>query len=148
MKFTCSVTINAPINKVVELFTNREKLKEWQDGYVGTKQISGTPGTVGAKSKITYKNRKHLMEITETIMVKNLPSEITALYEHEHMVNTMRNNFTPVSPTQTKWESNIEYTKFIGFIPNLMSLVLPGVFKKQTQKWLDNFKVFAEKELQ
>ena len=33
---------------------------------------------------------------------------------------------------------------FNGFMPRLMAMLMPGMFKRQTQKWLDQFKVFSE----
>lgn len=146
MKFTCAVEINAPITKVVELFDNTDNLKEWQQGFVSHEHVSGTPGAVGAKSKLTYNTGKRIIELTETITAKNLHSEMTALYEHSHMVNTMSNRFSPVSQHKTKMETIIEYTKFYGFMPKLMSILTPGTFKKQTQQWLENFKAFVEKK--
>jgi hypothetical protein len=146
MKFACSTEINSPINNVVELFGNTDNLKKWQEGFVSFEHISGTPGEKGAKSKIVYNTGKHIIELTETITTNNLPAEITSLYEHKHMTNTMRNCFTPINADQTKMDIYIEYTKFNGVIPKLMAFFMPGVFKKQTQKWLDNFKRFAENE--
>ena len=148
MKFTRSVEIGRPIGEVIRLFDNVDNLKEWQDGFVSLDHIGGTPGQPGAKSRIIYNTGKHVIELTETIQVKNLPVEMTALYEHKHMVNTMTNRFTPMGENKTKWTVEIEYTKFIGFIPRMMAMLMPGIFKKQVQKWLDQFKVFAEKELQ
>ena len=29
-------------------------------------------------------------------------------------------------------------------MPRLMATLMPGMFKRQTQKWLDQFKVFSE----
>jgi len=147
MKFTCSVTINAPLEKVVALFNNKEKLKEWQEGFESITHLSGSEGSVGAKSKIIYRRGKHTIELTETILASNLPYEITGLYEHIHMSNTMRNSFTTINNGQTLWESHIEYAKFKKLMPNIMAWLMPGMFKKQTQKWLDNFKFFAEKEI-
>ena len=85
------------------------------------------------------------MEIFETILIKNLPEIRKGLYEHKHMVNTMTSRFKEISPEKTLFEAEIEYTKFIGFVPKLMAFLMPGIFKKQTQKWLDQFKAFAEK---
>jgi hypothetical protein len=146
MKFTCTVIIDLSIEKVIELFDNIENLKEWQDGFVSFENISGTQGKPGAKSKIIYRSGKHVIELVETITVKNLPHEISGIYENEHMVNTMRNLFTSLGATQTKYEAELEYTAFNGFVPKMMALFTPGLFKKQTQKWLDQFKAFAEKE--
>ena len=144
MKFTCSVEIDLPVEKVVELYDDPENLIEWQDGFVAIEPISGTPGEEGAKSKMVYMIRDQEMEIIETIKVNNLPEEKTGLYEHKHMVNTMTSRFKEISPDKSLYEAEIEYTKFIGFVPKLMAFLMPGVFKKQTQKWLDQFKTFAE----
>lgn len=51
----------------------------------------------------------------------------------------------PVETGKTKYISEIEYTHFKGFMNKMMALHMPGMFKKQTQKWLDQFKAFAEK---
>jgi uncharacterized membrane protein len=145
MKFTCITEINSPINKVAELFGNTNNLKKWQPGLVSYETFRGNAGEVGAKAKIIFNHRNQTMELTETIMVNNLPEELTALYEHKHMTNTMSNRFTPINANQTKMQTDIHYTKFNGFMPKMMALLLPGVFKKQTQKSLDNFKDFVEK---
>ena len=43
-KFTGSVVIDLPIEKVIELFDNPENIKDWQDGFVARRPISGTEG--------------------------------------------------------------------------------------------------------
>jgi uncharacterized membrane protein len=146
MKFSCSVEINKPVEKVIELYDNTENLKKWQDGFVSLEHLSGKPGTPGAKSKLIYKIGKREIELIETISVKNLPHEFSALYETKTMVNTMTNRFIPIGEEKTKYETEIEYTRFNGVMPKMMAFLMPGVFKKQTQKWLNQFKVFAEKE--
>ena len=144
MTFSCSVDINAPIGTVVSLFDNIGNMKKWQDGFKSHEHISGIPGTAGAKSKLVYDTGKHVIELTETIQNKQLPKEMTALYEHTHMVNTLTTSFTELPGGKTRYTTTIDYTKFIGFMPKLMSILMPGVFKKQAQKWADQFKVFVE----
>jgi len=145
MKFECSADINLPVDKVVALFNDPSNFQQWQDGFISYEPISGIPREVGAKSKITFVNRKHKMELIETIQVMNLPAEMTALYEHEHMINTLINNFTELPGGKTRYTTNIGYIKFNGFMPRLMAFLMPGMFKKQSQKWVDQFKAFAEK---
>ncbi|MGI9542546.1 MAG: SRPBCC family protein [Cyclobacteriaceae bacterium] len=144
MKFNCSVDIDLPVEKVVELFDNEENLKEWQDGLVSFDHLSGTPGTPGAKSKMVYRTGNRELELIETIIAKNLPEEFSGRYVAKQMENTMRNSFTSLGSEKTRWDAEIEYTAFHGFMPKLMAFLMPGVFRKQTQKWLDQFKVFAE----
>ena len=144
MKFTCDVTINVAISKVVGLWNDDQNLKMWQDGFVKKILISGQLNTVGAKSRIFLKQNKREMELLETITSINLPHEKSAIYEHIHMTNTLTNRFIKKNENLTQYISEVEYTKFNGIIPKLMAKFFPGVFKKQTQKWLDQFKNFAE----
>ena len=145
MKFKCSITINLPIEQVAELFINPEYLKEYQDGFIKKELISGQAGQEGAVSKMYYKQGKGTMELTETILSNNLPEEFIGHYHHKHMDNNMKCNFTALSENETRYDSEIEYTAFRGFLPKIMAFLFPGMFKKQVQKWLNNFKTFAEK---
>ncbi|NNF02301.1 MAG: hypothetical protein HKN22_06420 [Bacteroidia bacterium] len=58
----------------------------------------------------------------------------------------MQNLFEESSAQSCTWIANIEYTKMNGFVIKLMATLMPGMFKKQIQKWLDRFKSFAERE--
>ena len=145
MRFKCSITINRPIDAVAQLFADPENLKEYQDGFIRKELITGNSGESGAVSQMYYKMGNREMELTETIIANRLPNEFQASYHHRHMDNTMKCLFTPVSENQTRYDTEIEYTAFRGFIPKMVATLFPGVFKKQVQRWLDNFKVFAEK---
>ena len=142
MKFTCYTDIEAPLNKVIELFENPDNLKEWQDGFISIESISGTPGEVGSKSKLTYEK----LTLIETILRNELPEEFKANYEHKHMVNTMSCRFKKIDSNTTRFEQEINYTKFNGLAIKLMAKLFPGMFKKQVQKWLNQFKTFTEKQ--
>ncbi|GAB5399676.1 MAG: hypothetical protein Aureis2KO_12610 [Aureisphaera sp.] len=146
MKFNCSVEINQPQQKVAELFANPAYLGEYQDSFISKELLQGEEGQNGAISKMLYKQGKGQMELTETILENDLPHSFVGHYHHKHMDNTMRCEFTPLSESSTRYVSEIEYTAFRGFMPKLIAKLFPGMFKKQVQKWLDNFKVFAENQ--
>jgi len=129
----------------MRLFDNPKNLKEWQDGFISTTPISGKQGAKGSKSAIKIRAGKSIIEMTETILVKNLPDEMTALYEHKQTHNTATYRFKPVSPVSTQWTTEIHYTKYGDWTSRLIASVFPGIFRKQTQKWLENFKRFAER---
>jgi len=59
----------------------------------------------------------------------------------------MTNRFYPIGKNRTKYDAEIHYTKFIGFVPKIMALRMPGVFRRQVQQTIDKFKSFAEKEM-
>ena len=144
MKFTCFVDIDLPVDRVIELFDNPDNLVEWQDGFVSFEHISGTPGQPGAKSKLTYKMGKRNMDLIETINVRNLPEEFSGTYEGKSMLNTMSNRFSEFNTGVTRYEAEVEYLEFRGFMIKVMAFLMPGMFKKQVQKWMNQFKAFAE----
>ncbi len=146
MKFTCVTEINSPREKIVKLFLDSSRYKEWQEGFESLQTISGKPWEKGTQSRVIYKTGKMTIDLKETVVVSNLPEEVTGLYEHEHMVNTMANRFIAIDNSRTRYEAEIDYTQFIGIVPKLMALLMPGVFKKQVQKRLDSFKDFVEKD--
>lgn len=144
MKFNCTVVVNRPIQEVVRLFEDPNYLSEYQDGFLRKELISGTAGSVDAVSLMYYKQGKQEMEIEETVLTSNLPDEFVGFYHHKHMDNTMYVSFTDLGNQQTEYYTEIDYTAFRGLMPRLLALLFPGMFKKQVQKWLDNFKEFAE----
>ena len=146
MKFTCFVDIEQPIEKVIEVFDNPENMRHWQDGFISFKHLSGTPGEVGAKSVVQYENRGKPLELIETLLVRNLPHELSGTYEHKSMTNNMQNLFTEIEQGGTRWTANVEYTKMKGVMLNVMAFFIPSMFKKQVQKWMDQFKAFAEQQ--
>jgi len=146
MKFQCHVDIDAPRAQVVKLFDSIDNLKEWQDGFESFETIAGQQGEVGAKAKITYIMRGKPMELIETITVKDLPREFSGTYEHVHMDNSMRNVFEELGDgTRTRYTAHVEYTALKSFMVRVMAKLFPGMFKKQVQKWLDQFKAFVER---
>ena len=145
MKFTCTVDIDAPMDKTVAIFSNADHLKEWQDGFQSIEHLSGQPGQPGAKARMLYKRGKGEMELIETIHVNDLPREFSALYEHKHMVNTMTTRFTELAEGRTRLSSDVDYVKLNGFVIKIISKLFPGMAKKQVQKWLNQFKAHVER---
>ncbi|WP_298760009.1 SRPBCC family protein [uncultured Psychroserpens sp.] len=140
MKFSCEIIINAPIDHTVAVFENPDNLKHFQDGFISKELISGTEGSEGTISKMTYEK----LELKETIITNNLPAEFKALYEHKHMTNTMRVQFKALADDKTQYISEIDYTKFNGLFIKLMATLFPGMFKKQVYKWMKQFKSYTE----
>lgn len=143
MKYTCTVDVELPIAKVAELWADKNYFSKWQDGFERITLLSGEEGAIGAQSKIVF-NGKPRMELIETIMVNNLPVEKKALYEHIHMTNTQTTRFLSLETNKTRFISEVEYTQFNGVFIKLIAKLFPGKFKAQSQKWMDQFKIFAE----
>ena len=146
MKFKHTIVINKPVKKVAELFAEPTHLKEYQEGFVKKELVSGIAGQDGAISKMYYKTKKYEMELTETITANRLPDSFEAFYHHKHMDNTLNSSFKALSDNQTEYVSEGEYVRVSWIMPKIMVFLFPGMFKKQVEKWLNNFKAFAEKQ--
>jgi hypothetical protein len=143
MKYTTEVTINLPREEVIKKLDNAENMKHWQRGLLGYELLEGTPGAPGAKMKLEYKMGKREMSMTETITKNEFPSEFHANYDAKGVHNIQKNYFHEVDGSTTKWVSESEF-QFAGFGMKLLGWLMPGAFKKQSQKYLNDFKAFAE----
>lgn len=144
MKFTCRVEVNLPIKKVVELWNNSDNLQYWQEGFERIEHLSGKKNEVGSKYMLHYNFKGTPMELEETIIEMDLPNVMEGEYVHKHMSNRMRNTFTVLGENSTVWKAELDYIQFNGVMMKLFALFGKGIFRKQTQKWLDEFKKFAE----
>jgi uncharacterized membrane protein len=145
MKYTSEIEINKPVDKVVELFDNIDNMSKWMEGLQSFEHLSGTPGQVGARSRLKYKMGKREIEMIETITVRNLPHEFSGTYEAQGVHNIVTNRFTPLPGERTRYSTEQEF-QFKGFM-KIIGFLFPGAFKKQTKKYLVAFKDFAERSL-
>lgn len=142
MKYTTETNINKPIDIVVELFDNPDNMSKWMDGLQSFEHLSGTPGQPGAKSKLKFKMGKREIEMIETITVRDLPDEFSGTYEAEGVYNIVKNKFAKISEDKTKYITENEF-QFKGFM-KIIGFLMPNAFKKQSMKYLNDFKKFAE----
>ncbi|MEI8004895.1 MAG: SRPBCC family protein [Bacteroidota bacterium] len=145
MKFKGSIEIDRPQARVAELFADPGNLKEFQDGFIKKVLVSKQAGEEGAVSKMYYKFGKRDMELTETVIENRLPDSFLASYHHKHMDNTMKSTFVALGENKTRYDYEVEYTRVSWVIPKLMITLFSAMFKKQSDKWMNQFKAFAEK---
>lgn len=146
MKYKGSIDINQPLAIVTALFADSKNLVKYQDGFQKKELIKGTEGQDGAVSKLYYKSDKHEMELTETIIANRLPHTFEAFYHHIHMDNTMKTTFTALSDKQTRYETEVEYTRINWVMPKLIAILFPSMYRKPGERWMKNFKTFAEQQ--
>ena len=146
MKYKGSIIIDKPIEQVAALFADQNNNGEWQEGFVRKELLSGTEGQVGAKSMIYLKQGKREMELKETIMSNDLPYSMEGFYEHKHMDNSLKATFTAINENQTQYENYVEYSRINWVMPKLMAILFPSMFRKQGEKWMQNFKAFVERQ--
>jgi hypothetical protein len=140
-----SVELDLPINKVVDLFADQNNFRYWKKDFIRYEPVSGLSGEVGAVTRLIGKRGIML----ETIVSKNLPSEIIQTYDHMRGEKTMMshraiNRFVSLTPNKTLYELDSEVTQVKNFLMRLMLKLMAGAGKKYAQGQLDQFKAFAE----
>ncbi len=144
MKYAIDIIIEKPREKVIQKMDNIDNMKHWQKGLVAAEHISGIPGEIGAKMRLTYIIGKRKFELTETITKRNFPDEFHGTYRTENMRSAQENYFEDTKEGHTKWISVSEFTP-TTFTMRAMIFLMPRAFKKQSKTYLVDFKNFVEK---
>lgn len=143
MRYTVEVTINKPIAEVIEKLDSPENMKHWQRELIKHELISGKGGEEGAKMKLNYDMGKRKIEMIETVIKNNFPYEFHATYDANGVHNIQKNYFSEIDDYSTKWISETEF-QFSSFFMKAMGFLMPGMFKKQSLIYLNDFKAFVE----
>ncbi len=144
MKYASEIIVNLPLEEFMDKFDNAENMKHWQRGLVTIEHISGIPGMVGAKMKLIYKFGKQTMEMVETITHRKLPNEFHGIYSVKGIDNLQENYFVETENGSTKWTSISNFLP-LNFNTRAMLWLMPNAFKKQSIRYMLDFKNFAEK---
>ena len=143
MHYTCEITVDLPRDRMVEILDKPENMKHWQRGLISYRQLSGQPGQQGAQMELEYQMGKRHLVMVETIIKRNMPFEFHSTYDTKGVHNIQKNYFKELEDGRSRWISESEF-QFSGFMMKLMGWLMPGAFKKQSMKYLEDFKHFAE----
>ena len=138
------VDIEIPREKAVALFLDPENLKHWQRGFQSFRQISGEPGREGSQTELQYLMGKRPLLMIGTLIKNNPPEEVFMNYDAKGVQNIQRNYFRDLDGASCRWISETEF-QFSALSMKLMAWLLPGMFKKQSLTYMQDFKQFAEK---
>ncbi len=142
MIYTQEIQIDLSRKKVLEIFDNPENMKHWQTGLQGYEHFSGIPGEVGSKMRLDFLVGKRRIELTETITKREFPEKFEGKYEWGGGWNTLKNQFIELGENKTVWISETEM--HMKGMMKLIGWIMPGSFKKNSYKFMENFKAFAE----
>jgi hypothetical protein len=154
VKYTVSIEIALPRERVALLLADPAHLPNWLRGLVLHEPLSGVHGHAGTTSRVVLRMGEREMECTETI-TRREPLELHAIpagsvvhFDREivggGMWSAVRDRLTETGPETTLWQSESEY-RFDGLLMRLVGLLMPGAFRKQSLQHMRDFKAFAER---
>lgn len=142
MKFEFTFGLALPRERVWSAFDNPANLPKWQPSLVSFEPVSGTPGQVGAQSRLVYREGNRDIEMVETITVRSEPEEFAGTYESDHGLTLLSNRFTAAEPEQTQWEVLSEF-QFKG-MARFMGGLLRGMIERRVKSDCERFKTLLE----
>lgn len=142
-RYALEIEIDAPRSKVSELFEDPESIAKWQPGFQGIEELPAQPGISHKRYRLSYSHGKRQLEMIETVEVDALPDEFTASYEAPGMFMRVQNRFEELGAEKTRWITENE-ADTSGLMMKLISFLMPGCFKKQSFKYMENFKALVE----
>jgi len=143
MKYRLELDIETPRTRVVELFLDPGNLSDWQPDLVSFEPVSGeAPRAVGAVNRQIHKMGRREVVMTETITEHDYPERFSAIYEADKVWNLIENRFTELDAGRTHWVLDCEFK--CGGIVRVMAVLFPGMFRKQTMKFMQMFKGYVE----
>ncbi len=143
MKYATEVTIAAPREVVAGLFDDPSLLTEWRPNLVSFRPLEGVPGQPGSTSEVVERMGRREIRMIETIVERRMPDLFAATYEADGVWNLVENRFSEAGPDSTRWRIDTEF-RCTGLVLRLMTLFAPGLFRRETLKFQNQFKDFVE----
>jgi uncharacterized membrane protein len=143
MKYLSEITINKPIEEVIEKFDDADNIFKWMRGLQSVEHLEGSPGEVGAKMKMKFKNGKREIEMIETILAKDLPNEFATSYQAPGVYNEVRSSFEKVDDGSCVYRGDTMF-QFKSPGMKFFAWIMPGMFRKQSEMIMKDFKNFVE----
>jgi hypothetical protein len=153
MKYTVSMEIALPRERVAQLLADPAHLPKWLRGLVLHEPLKGMHGQVGTESRVVMHMGKQTMECTETITrrepvdLKGIPKDAVVHFDRELVTKGMwscaREQRSEPGPESALWVSENEY-RFSSLPMRLMAQCMRGAFRKQSRLHMQDFKTFAE----
>ncbi len=140
--YSTTITINKPLDKTFQLFTNRKTISNWNPAYTSIELVDEKFGITGSIYHITIKNNNQSVSIKEKVLAYVNNEKITLLFDREGVIEVNDFTFKSVgSKTLITLNSSYQAKSYI------LGCILPYLkskFKKINEKSLLNFKNFAE----
>ena len=137
-----TVTVNAPVEKVWDIFMNPTYLKHWLTGFRSVEHLDGIIGQVGSTNKLTFLERGRALEVIEKVLHLN-PLQQYSFSMHSDTLDALADvRFVSIGQI-TEVIQAVQYSPK-GFVMKLLMPFMKGAMKRRMTNDLSNLKAFIE----
>ena len=142
MKSIVNLNIDAPRERVAELFADPRNNTKWMDDIERYEPVSGQPGAPGSKYRLIPK--KGDMVFVATVISNDLPRESRLFLDGSNVTVSITAQYVALSPRKSRPVSEEVFT-FKNLIGKIMSFFARGAIRKAHRRHMEAFKRFAER---
>lgn len=139
MKFRIEIIIENSLQEVIKLFANQDNNQYWQSTFIRMQKHNFD----ASRSVHFFRVNGRLIEVNIQVLEDNLPQNYRVHCEMHGLVQKVNHIFSAYSQHQTKWVMEIEFIAE-SLVMKAFTLLLPGIFRKHTKIFAQDFKRFAE----
>jgi hypothetical protein len=145
MKSVLEFDIQAPRDKVAELFADPANNPNWMNDLDRCEPIGGSPGMPGSTYRMVPK--KGDMVFVATVLSRDLPQEVRLRLDGKGVVVSITDRFRATSPGVTTMYSEEEF-RFKTWFSRLFGFVAQRSIRNAHRRHMESFKHFAEQQVQ
>lgn len=142
LQYELVIDIDAPRERVVELFLDRDQYRVWQPTLVRLEPGKGESGATGSTATVVHKMGPREVPMHETVVDGSMPERYEVTYQAKKVFNRVTHRFEALDDQRTRLVYRTEFE--LSGPMKLMAKLAPGMFKKQSRDVLGRFKAFAE----
>ena len=142
MKFDFTLELALPRDRVWRAFDNPANMPKWQPSLITFESVSGTPGQVGAVSRLVYQEGSREIEMVETVTVRREPEEFSGTYDSDHGVTSVSNRFVEAESGGTSWD--VASAMQLKGMAKFMGAMLRGMIESRVRTDCERFKTLLE----
>jgi uncharacterized membrane protein len=142
--YQVKIQIDKPIKKVFSVFNNQELMKEWMTDVKSVIPINIKPGIVGSEYKMILENQGKEVEMIEKVLAFIPNKKVTLFFDADDMLKTDEYSFS-FSEGKTTIVKDV-VSKSDSYLMSCMFPYFKGMFTEIDQKYLEDFKVYIEKQ--
>lgn len=143
-KYSSEITVNKPLSETFKLFNDQETISQWIPEIQKFEAIEEKPGMVGSEYRITMDNDGEVVTMKEKVLAYVEDQKVTLYFDAEQVLKT--DDYTFIADGEaTKIQLDVTF-QAESYILSCMFPYFKGAFKSVDDKYLNNFKAFAEKQ--
>ena len=144
--YSTQVIIEKPLEYVFTEFNDVSKLKNWIPEFKSIETIEEKLGKIGNQYKITIHNNGRDITMKEKILAFIPNEKVTLFYDARENSMLKTNDYIFTKEGSATKISHKAVCRSNGFLMSCMFPIFKSKFKSQDQAYLNNLKIFLEKQ--